>query len=167
MTDMADLMGAHWVLESKRGDHTNLVKYLRSGEPISKCAREYLAEELSKPAGARFSRQIRGRTVASEAKDKKVLRLAIKAKFKIACWRYQDAIDAIDDVDLLSDEEILAIPRDPVSARWRDVTDGEALDLLSESGFEFTQDDLNNAMRRFPKWKQRCNKEPLVTFFIF
>lgn len=161
--DLWHLSQRRHIARSREGDHTLLIDLLRSDEKLTRETRDYLADQISREPKKRFSTQDkRGVTLATQERDRELLTMTANAKFHIICNLFRDAYLLFES----GVEEALGtvLILNPICAKWSYVRDSEALDLLAEWGCEVTQDELNNAKRRYPDWKQLCRDRPLATF---
>lgn len=125
---------------AKGGDLRPLAKLLRSKEKLDPRLREYIAEEIEKPAASRF-RRIGRSDVYRRKNDQKLLNQIHQAKFNIAA-----AALGLSDDD--SDEAWVDAG---ISDHLEAVTDIDAIRHLSENHrIEISEGHLNNVRNRNP-----------------
>lgn len=161
--DFSELSQREHIMRSKQGDHQMLIALLRSGEKLSAETRRYLADQISREPKKRFAAEKRrGSSRATIERDRGLLSLVIWAKLDLAIAKLDLSRAELSGTP----NEILAYPKvvKLLHTFWADVPDSHALDLLAERGYEFSQDDLNNAKRRYPGWAKISSERPLLTF---
>jgi hypothetical protein len=129
--DSADLGSWEEVERALHGDLAPLVKLLRSEKPISKLARDYIADEIEREPDKRF-RLRRRANLAVRDSDRTLLYRVFSAKVELALKKLGS--DADDDL---------------VWAEFDRISDREALDHLTEQyGLAVDEISLNNTLRR-------------------
>lgn len=125
----------HWneVEAAWHGDLRPLIALLRSEAPISRIARNYLADELEHEPKKRFARRGK-RHLALKKADRLLLLQVHNAKLALA---YHELEEATEDQRL-----------DHAADHWQKISDERALDLLAEQGIEADRDKLRNARVR-------------------
>lgn len=131
--DFADLRQNEQIEKALHGDLRPLVALLRSDEPLTKQAREYIAAEIEREPDKRFRRQKSEHLNVREA-DRMLLYRVFTTKLEMALRKF--GADADDDV---------------IFEAMDSISDPAALDYLCENyGLEINQHDLDNALRRSP-----------------
>lgn len=158
MTDLWELFGhAEKVESALHGDLRPLVELLRSDEPLTKCVREYLADEIEREADKRF-RSRKKSDLSVRRRDEHLFYLTFWAKIHVAVGRL--GADAQDEQKRHA----------AIDAAQDDITDQAALNFLSERGHDLSEDDLKNALKRTPptvfyprgpKWRMKQIKRKL------
>ncbi|MFN3619610.1 hypothetical protein [Sphingorhabdus sp.] len=133
MTDFADFDQWQEVEQALHGNLQPLLALLRSDVPLSKNAREYIADEIERAPDKRFRRQ-RNADLEVKENDRTLLHQVFTAKMEIALRKL--GLEADDHV---------------VFEAFEGISDRDALDFLCENyGLDLNQHDLDNALRRSP-----------------
>lgn len=131
---LPDLEHMHHVRQARHGNLAPLIALLRSDAPLSRTARDYLADELEQKPRMRFARRSR-KILKLRQEDRKLLFRVRDAKLWLTFLQLgegtedQRLVHAIDNWPLISDER--------------------ALDHLAEHGIEADRDKLRNARVRY------------------
>ena len=131
MTDLSDFEQWPQIEQALHGNLRPLIELLRSGDPLTKQTRDYIADEIERAPDKRFRRQRSGSLEVREA-DRLLLFRVHGAKLHLAMRQFGEE----------ADDHTIYGALDGISDR-------EALDFLAEHfGLQVTEDELNNAFRR-------------------